>query len=180
MPVVGQQRRGDRDAYGHRRGWGVTIFTTGSCRLDFRCWLGARRSRYKGRGRRSRRDLGPCLQIHHRAVGQERKCGGDGRGGRPTEVWNVHGGPWCSLSASVLRCIANWWGRGIRGSPSTSSRLKPNVRAYTADALFGLIKEPEPAREFHHSHVFLAAGPQAPSPEPADIMLSLGNTHRDG
>lgn len=95
-------------------------------------------------------------------------------------MWNVHGGPWCSLSASVLRCIVNWWGRGIRGSPSTSSRLKPNVRADTADALFGLIKEPDPAREFHHSHVFLAAGPQAPSPEPADIMLSLGNTHRDG
>lgn len=136
--AVGQQRRGDRGANGHRPEWGVTISTTGSCRrLDFRCWLEAR-SRYKGRGRRSGRDLEPCLQIHHvEAVGQERKCGGDGRGGRrPTEVWNVHGGPWCSLSASVLQCIANWWGRGIRGSPSTSSRLKPNVRAYTADALF--------------------------------------------
>lgn len=180
--AVGQQRRGDRGANGHRPEWGVTISMTGSCRrLDFRCWLGAR-SRYKGRGRRSGRDLEPCLQIHHvEAVGQERKCGGDGRGGRqPTEVWNVHGGPWCSLSASVLQCIANWWGRGIRGSPSTSSRLKPNVVLTPPMLFFGLIKEPEPAREFHHSHVFLAAGPQATSPEPADIILSLVDPPRDG
>lgn len=72
----------------------------------------------------------------------------------------------------VHQYIPNWWGRGIRGSPLTSTRLKSNVRAYTAGALCGLIKEPKPAREFHHSHVFLAAGPQATSPEPADIMLA--------
>lgn len=100
--VVGQQRRGDRGASvrtpAGMGSYDMNDWKLSSSRLQM---LARSKEQVQRQGRRCRRDLGPCLQIHHvEAVGQERKCGGDGRG-RPTEVWNVHGGPWCSLSASV-------------------------------------------------------------------------------
>jgi hypothetical protein len=132
------------------------------------------RTRYRGRRRRSRRDHASKSSMSSMEW-TGTKMWGRREGWWSTSVgklWNVHGGPWCSLSAPLPPSATPIGGVGEYGvllqlRPVSKSAFV--LTAYTAGALFGLFRKQSPRGHSTIPTFFLPPAPKTMERRPPQV-----------